>query len=135
MKTKKILLWSAIIAVHVLVFAAIISAILLNQYKIIRSFGMYDHISYNNTAYYIFDKSVVEGEPITPDFGENIVVVLVDKNGRPYSEGESEEAYLCQNDDEKKFIYYGSAYYTNDEKLLKASKERENNTDSFMGGS
>ncbi len=83
----------------------------LIPYSVMRDNLMFHHIEYDGTAYYLLGVTrSVPDEYIL--FGDEISVVLVDENGKAYNQDRTEKAWLYQNDENKTYIYYGSAAYT-----------------------
>lgn len=83
--------------------------------KTVEEFLLYDHIEYNDMDYYYYDSSK-KPDGITPDFDNEVKVIVANSNCRPYGEN-TFLAYLCKNDNDHTYIYYGSCYFVNDKSL------------------
>lgn len=77
---------------------------------------LYDHIEYNGTDYYWYNADLRPYDVI-PDFSKEISISIVNSKCEPYDENRFEIAYLCQNDDNNTYIYYGSCYFVSDKSL------------------
>ena len=77
---------------------------------------LYDHIEYNGVDYYWYEGDL-RPDNVIPDFNKEIGIILVNSKCEPYEENRFETAYLCQNDDNNVYIYYGSCYFVNDKSL------------------
>ncbi len=85
-------------------------------YSLIQHFNFQHHISYNGYDYYLIGSGVPD--EYYPFASEPVKVTLVDKNGTPYDEERTEEAWVYENDTEGWFIFYNSDPYTRDKSIL-----------------
>lgn len=81
-------------------------------YEIHRTFN-FDCISYNGVVYYLMEDEQHPDRKASY-FAEKIKVVIVDKNGKPFDDTRTEDAYLYSND---LFINMWGNNYTRDKSL------------------
>lgn len=100
-----VLLWSAVMFFTSEFFYSFL------PYDTVDQWILYDHIEYNGDHYYCYDADLIPNG-VMPDFYEKISITIVNSKCEPYDETRHETAYLCQNDDNRFYIYYGSCYFT-----------------------
>ena len=88
----------------------------LLPYDKVNHWLLYDHIEYNGVDYYCYDPDLRPYDVI-PDFSREISISIVNSECEPYDKNRFETAYLCQNDDNNIYIYYGSCYFVSDKSL------------------
>ena len=88
-------------------------------YDTVEKWLLFDHIEYNGVDYY----SCSPEDGVFADFSKEISIRIVNSKCQPYDENRFETAYLCQNDENNIYIYYGSCYYVNDKSLISEDEE------------